>query len=743
LVDEAQDTNRAQWQVVETLAAEFFAGEGASEKVRTMFAVGDAKQSIFSFQRADPKEFIAARNRIFASAQGADLPTAAVPLNLSFRSGEAVLSLVDAVFDAESRAVIGLSPDAEAVQHDFTRKGQAGLVELWPLEAPEDKSSENTPDWALPLVQESVSDAQQRTAWRIARRISKMLLTDEMLTSKGRPIQAGDILILVRRRTPFVDHLVRALKSLGVPVAGRDRMVLTEELAVMDLLMLARFALQPTDDLSLATVLKGPFVGFDDATLFDLAHARKGSLWQALLRRKSAGAFAGVAHMLKRLLDCVDVKTPFEFFNYMLTEMGGRKKLVAQLGVEIHDPVDELLEEALSFELTTSASMQAFVHSVEHSSLQIKRDMEAAGNNVRIMTVHGAKGLEAPIVFLSDLVSLPNSTPETRLLPIPSLVANKPPIPLWTSPANGLALVEGIKDTIKAKQLAEYRRLLYVALTRAQDRLYVAGWQAKGVPSEDSWASAIEMGFDQLETVEVTLPGGIAGRRFEVDQTAKLMADAAKPAQISRIPAPPWLFDAMPEEPTPARPLAPSRPDEEPAVSSPLERTDSKRFQRGRYIHALLEWLPEVATDKRQVAARRYLAKSAAYLTDAQQQAVWQEVDIILTSPRFAPLFGPNSRAEVPIAGLVAGRAITGQVDRLVVTEAEVLIVDYKTNRPPPTDVSGVAGVYLRQMGLYVRALGNIYPEKTVRAALLWTDAANLMELPKPLMDEALSKLGL
>jgi len=743
LVDEAQDTNRDQWRVVEALSAEFFAGEGASDTVRTLFAVGDAKQSIFSFQRADPKEFIAARERVFRRSFEADMQSEAVPLNLSFRSGQAVLSLVDAVFSAETRAAIGLSPDGETVSHDFVRKGHAGLVELWPLEAPKDKSNDDTPEWAMPLVQESVDDAQERTAWRIARRISEMITSGEKLTSQNRPIRAGDFLVLVRRRTPFVDHLVRALKSLAVPVAGRDRMVLTDELAVMDILVLARFALQPTDDLSLATVLKGPFVGLDEDALFELAHGRKGSLWQALLRQKSAAAFTGVAEMLKGLLDGIDVKTPFEFFNHILTEMDGRRKLVARLGDEIHDPVDELLEEALRFELTTSASMQAFVHSVEHAGTQIKRDMEAAGNNVRIMTVHSAKGLQAPIVFLSDLVGLPNSARDTQILPLASSIAGAPPLPFWTSPGKGLAFIDTLKDAVKEKQMAEYRRLLYVALTRAEDRLYVAGWQAKGEPSEDCWATAIEQGFSRLETEKIDLPGGIQARRFEVPQVVDVKGGEAMAAVEPVAATPAWLFDAMPDEPAPARPLAPSRPEDEPAVTGPLARTGSRRFQRGRYIHALLEWLPDVPADQRKVAALRYLTKSASDLDEEQRRAVWQEVDNIISGSSFAALFGPSSLAEVPIAGIVSGRAISGQVDRLVVKREEVLVVDYKTNRPPPSELSGVDPVYLRQMGLYARALESIYPGKKIRAALLWTDVATLMELPKSLMEEALTRSGL
>jgi ATP-dependent helicase/nuclease subunit A len=743
LVDEAQDTNRDQWRVVEALTSEFFAGEGASDKTRTVFAVGDTKQSIFSFQRADPKEFLAARNRIFTRAGQADLPAGTIPMNLSFRSGKAVLGLVDAVFDEEARASLGLSLDGEVIEHDFIRKGHGGLVEYWPLEAPEDKSTESTPEWALPLVQESVDDAEQRTAWRIALKVQKMIRSGDILEAHGRPVCARDILVLVRRRTAFVDHLVRALKSLAVPVAGRDRMVLTDELAVMDLMVLLRFALQPMDDLALATVLKGPFFGMAEEALFELAHGRSGTLWQALLRRKAEGAFSGVAVTLKRLLDMVDVKTPFEFLTHVLTAMDGRRKLVAQLGDEIHDPVDELLEEALRFELTRSASLQAFVDHVERGGQQIKRDLEAAGDHVRIMTAHSAKGLQAPIVFLSDLVGLPNTGRETRLMTMPGPDEGSAPVPVWTAAGKDLPEIEALKNDVKARQIAEYRRLLYVALTRAEDRLYIAGWQAKGEPDPDSWAAAIREGFDRLGAEEITLDSGETGLRWYVPQEAEVRASEASEAVRASAPPPPWLFETMPEEPAPAKPLAPSRPEDEPAVTGPLARSSDKRFQRGRHIHALLEWLPDLPVAERETAAVAFLERAAPDLDAAGRAALWREVDSVVGNPEFADVFGANSRAEVPIAGVVSGRAIAGQVDRLIVTDDQVIVVDYKSNRPPPMDAAGVAPVYLRQMGLYGRALEGIYPGREVRALLLWTDSCTLMELPKSLMDEALTRSGL
>lgn len=750
LVDEAQDTNRDQWRVVETLAAEFFAGDGARDIERTVFAVGDAKQSIFSFQRADPREFIGARNRIFDQAEHVGHRTEAVPLSLSFRSGEAVLSLVDAVFAEGGRAHAGLSADNETVVHRFNRQGNGGRVELWPLEVvakTDDVGEQDAGGWQMPVIQTAVDDAEQRCAWRIATHIQQSIGTRDM-PAKGRKLCAGDILVLVRRRTAFVDHLVKALKTLGVPVAGRDRMVLLEELPVMDLLAVAQFAVLPTDDLTLATVLKSPLVSLSEEALFDLAHGRKGSLWNALYAKRDDVRFGPAYNMLADVLNRADTGGPFDFFNHILIELEGRKKLASRLGGEIHDPIDELLEEALKFELTRPASLLAFVERVRSNNTQIKRDMEQAGNRVRIMTTHSAKGLQAPVVYLSDLVGTPDLSRDGRLMSLKAESANEPAVSVWASQARGLPEIEAARDELKERQLSEYRRLLYVALTRAEDELYIAGWRGANEPSDDCWYKLISEGFGRVDA-ETYGENGRQTLRIDVPHSVEIeKEETGKKLTAAHEDAPEWLFQAMPDEPTPSRPLAPSRPDEEPAVTGPLARTDGGRFRRGNLLHALLQWLPDTPHASREAAAMAYLNRNDD-LDEVDAKAFWTEVNAVISDPVMGALFDEGSRAEVPIAGLVqtksdpGGRPIAGQVDRLVVSSEQVIIVDYKTNRPPPANVADVPAVYLRQMGLYVRALKAVYPGKNIIAALLWTDALRLMELPANLMEQALSDANL
>ncbi|UTW55222.1 double-strand break repair helicase AddA [Kordiimonas sp. SCSIO 12610] len=749
LIDEAQDTNENQWKVVEAIASEFFAGEGAHDKERTVFAVGDTKQSIFSFQRADPSEFLKAKNRIFAQAHNADAPAGDVPLDLSFRSTEAVLSLVDATFDQNSAPYHGLIMGGDPVRHNFIRAGEAGLVELWPLERPQLQVEEE--EWIPPVRQETIDDAEGRCARKIAARIHKMLNDGEVLEAKDRPIKASDILVLVRRRTPFVDYLVKSLKHYNVPVAGRDRMVLTDELPVMDLLALGHFALAPNDDLTLATVLKSPFIGLGEDELFDLAYGRDASLWKALNKHAANTAhkyysiYQTALKYLDRILSAADLMTPFEFYSLVLNELGGRKAMIGRLGLDIQDAVDEFIDQALKYEEGNAPSLQAFLRTIEEGHTQIKRDMESETDSVRIMTVHSSKGLQAPIVFLSDIVATPDTVKDSRILPFKATEGVPAEFLLWTTPGKTLDMVSEMKSNLKKKTFAEYHRLLYVALTRAEDRLYIAGWQGPREPEDESWFKSIENGFGLIGAVEVEGMFGEPVKRFSSGVPSELKTITAETIseeiQTTFQDPPPWLYEEMPAEPTPPRPLVPSKPDEDEETYSPLMGAEDARFERGRIIHSLLEWLPEVVPEAREASAYLFLSRHYPDLNEKNRNIYWLEVEAILNHPDLGALFGPESRAEVSVAGLVGARVVSGQVDRLVVTDDDVMIVDYKTNRPPPKHISMVSGGYLRQMGLYSKALKIIYPEKRVRTALLWTNEARLMELPDELIMQSIAHL--
>jgi ATP-dependent helicase/nuclease subunit A len=729
LIDEAQDTSPEQWQVIAALAEEFFAGAGAREELRTIFAVGDEKQSIFSFQGAEPAAFEDMRRHFERRVRAAAQDFENVELHLSYRSTPAVLRAVDQTF-ARTEASDGLTAEARPISHRAHREGHAGVVELWPTARPREAADRG--EWELPLHPHEAGSARAQLAERIADQIDRWLKDGEVLEARGRPIRPGDIMVLVRRRDAFVDELLRRLKQRRVPVAGADRMVLTEQLAVMDLMALARFVLLPEDDLSLAEVLKSPLIGFDDDTLFTVAHGRgHKTLWQALKERcGQAPALRAAYDELSGLLAKADFMPPYEFFAEVLVVRRGRQRLLERLGLEANDPLDEFLNLALAYDRVHAPSLQGFIDWLEAGQAEVKRDMEQGQDQVRVMTVHGAKGLEAPIVILPDTCRVPATDP--RLF---WLEDGDEPAFLWPP---RVALDEDVcraaREAARRRREQEHRRLLYVAMTRAEDRLYVAGWEGRNGRADGCWYDHIHQALSGMDGVATLADGEL---RVDDRQTAEPQErrpgdSAVEPGG----PLPAWALSPPKPEPSPPRRLAPSRPeDAEPAVRSPLGEDDGARFRRGLLIHRLLQSLPELPERRRAAACRRYLERRAPDLNAEARREIAAQTLAVLRDPAFAPLFGPGSRAEVPLAGRVGDEVISGQVDRLAITDDAVLVVDYKSSRAPPEREAGVPTVYLRQMAAYRAILREIYPDRPVRCALLWTDGPRLMPLGDRLMD--------
>ena len=743
LVDEAQDTSPDQWDVIAELTAEFMSGAGARELTRTLFAVGDEKQSIYSFQGADPKRFDEMRIHFERRVKAAEQKWDPVSLVRSFRSTPQVLQAVDAVF-ARDEASQGLTASGVIDLHMPVREGDAGLVELWDLEKSENPD-EGTP-WDAPLDYVGHEDPRAKLARRIADTISHWMETGEELTAKGRPIKPGDILILVRRRDAFVSEIVRLLKQAKIPVAGADRMIVTDEIAVMDLMALGEFTLLPEDDLNLAIVLKSPLVGLSEEELYALAYDRDGaSLWSTLQKRAHETPAFGEAHaLLDRLLNRVDFEPPFEFFAHVLGEERGRQKLLARLGPDANDPIDEFLNLALEFERDHAASMQAFLHWIVGGGAEIKRDMDKGRDEVRIMTVHGAKGLEAEVVFMPDTCSAPGARHDPALIALPT----EPSLLVWpVRKANEDEMTAGARLALRQAQAEEYRRLLYVAMTRARDRLYVCGYQGARDPAPECWYNLIAAALKPISE-EVTDAEGRTLWRLAGEQTAPVKKDDTEKAAAAEVPVlPDWAREKAKAEPAPSRPLAPSRlpPDgsEEPAAASPLAGDRKERFKRGTLIHRLLQSLPDLPVEAREEAAFRMLASPALELNEAAQKEIISATMGVLNEPKFAKIFGPGSRAEAALVGQItfAGKPVlvSGQIDRLCVTDTQVLVIDYKTNRPAPPRLEDVQPAYFAQMAAYRAVLSEIYPDREIICALLWTDGPRLMELPAERLEMALS----
>ncbi|MBI1386166.1 MAG: double-strand break repair helicase AddA [Rhizobiales bacterium] len=754
LVDEAQDTSPEQWDVVVRLAEEFFSGQGARGDGRTLFAVGDEKQSIYGFQGARPERFSEVGRGIEERARGAGQTFRRVPLTLSFRTVEPVLGAVDRVFgDPEFTPGVGSGGAEDRVRHEAIRIGQAGSVEVWPLEVPEQSEEGNLWDTSAPSPGQG---PRERLAKRMARTIRGWIDKGEMLESRGRAIVPGDVLILLRNRQPFAPLIIRALKAEGLAVAGADRIRLLEQIAVMDLLALADFLLLPEDDLSLAAVLKSPLVGLDEEELFEIAYRRRGTLWRSLLGAARHDArFKEAARLLLGWRRQADYAPPFEFLSLVLERDGAKARLIERLGPEASDAIGELLNLAIQFDEGEPPSLQGFLSWLRAANPEIKRDMEDDRSQVRVMTVHGAKGLEAPIVFLPDTCGSLRGTQRARIVSAGNRKRNR--ALLWAlKGVKSVGPVAGRREEMKREEREEENRLLYVAMTRAEDRLVVAGVakDAKGKVPEGCWYDLVARRLDGLLGAETHADGGVT-RVLRQAQTGEPDRRSVGTRQAhERVALPDWVGRAAPAEPRRVIPVAPSRIvplDAEEAAAGMEAAPDvgqggvglDKSLRRGVLMHALLEALPRIEEAGRREAASAYLAAQAGAFSKGECDRMVREVLALIDGAETARLFGPRSRAEVAIVAEHAAHdgaggtlRLNGQIDRLVVEDEEIVIVDFKTNRMPPLSPDDVPAAYLRQMAAYRLAIEPLFPDRPVTCVIVWTATAGAMMLPAGLIDQ-------
>lgn len=736
LLDEAQDASQPQWGILAMLSAEFFAGAGARPKNRTVFAVGDEKQSIFAFQGAAPQMF-AEMKRAFAKRHSdAGRPFADVPLTFSFRSSQTILHAVDMTFRTEL-AWRGVAAAGEPPpKHDAIRRHLKGVVELWPPIAP--IPAPDPEDWRV-LEQPAQDDPPVVLAKRIAEVIKGWLKPTSLErvfdpnSGATRRIRESDVMILVRSRNAFFEAMVRALKAADVKTAGADRLKLKEHIAVMDLIAIGHAALLPDDDLTLASALKSPLLGFDDDALMNIAARRSGSLAEALAAAKEGVAIAA-ARRLVVWRARAKALSPFAFYALVLGQDGGRRALIGRLGPEAADPIDEFLTLALAHEQREAPSLHNFLAQVEAADVEIKRDMDVETEGVRVLTVHASKGLEAPIVFLPDSCGGPDSRHEPKLLRLSSPRPGDPPVLAWARKSlEDADAVAAARAEARAAQAGEHRRLLYVAMTRAAQRLIVAGHETSKRRPSDCWYDLIHSGLSDA-LVAAPAPfreGGTIWRYGEGLRDEGVDESASAPALDS---LPGWLIaNAAPE--TVALPLNPSR-------AGSGGGGDRERALEGRLAHALLDMLPGLPPQRRPGAAASYLDVWGGALPESARLAIASKVLAAIGAPELSPIFGPGSRSEVALAGLLPrpGRpnlAYNGRLDRLLATDQGVLIVDFKLGETPEHP----AEAHIAQLALYRAALQPLYPEATIRAALVYLDGPTLTAISGGELDAALDAI--
>ncbi len=759
LLDEAQDTAPEQWEILSALTAEFFSGQGRERQAgRSLFVVGDEKQSIYSFQGAAPERLRLETETYLARIRDSGARAQSVPLAASWRSTIDVLSYVDAVFSApETQSGVPPARGEEAVRHVPMRRHR-GCVDLWPLER--EPKGEDRLAWDAPLDADGPTSANRRLAEAIVQEIEDLVARGDGVFDKDldgedgtrgawRPARHGDVLILVRRRKALFEDILRALKRRGVPVAGADRLALSEHIIFDDLLAVARFVLFPQDELTLAALLKSPFCGLDDEALYALARPRKpGDLWSALqARAPERPDWTQALAFLNAAREEAQRRRPFEFYGRLLSLRDGagasmRQKIVRRLGTEAEDALDEFLAQAQAAEQRGICDLEGLADALAGLNITVKREMEAARDEVRVMTAHGAKGLEAPIVFLPEttLSGLGRGSP---------LLETEAGGFLWcASRALDCAASAAARERRARKDEEEAYRLLYVALTRARDRLVICGRISADAREETlkGWWAAIQAGFAHDQIAPHLRPaacGQITARRFGEDPQV-LGQGATEAPRATALPA--WTQADAGLDPL-ARLASPADLGEagEIFAPSPLARVGGLgRFRRGELIHRLLQILPDLAQTDRQAAATAILAREPD-LTDDQRAEMAGAALSVLAEPRFADVFSAEGRAEVAIAGgaatLPQGLQISGRIDRLVVRPDRVLVVDFKTNRPSPARIEDADRAYVRQMALYAAVLAEVFPGRTIEAALVWTDGPKLMAVPEFLMAQALADL--
>ncbi|OLP54037.1 double-strand break repair helicase AddA [Rhizobium rhizosphaerae] len=769
LVDEAQDTSPVQWTIIRALTGDFFSGHSARSLHRTLFAVGDEKQSIYSFQGARPEQFAGESEAAARRVEGSGQDFSAIRLQLSFRSTEDVLSAVDAVF-ADPNHARGLSARGEPVVHASNRSGQAGIVEVWEpiVPAPEP----DLDDWTA-AFDATPEDAPANV---LARRIAAVLEAEigkATVIEKGvaRPMRPGDVIVLVRKRDAFVGALTRALKARrDIPVAGADRLVLTRHIAIQDLVALGRFLLMPEDDLSLAAILKSPLLNLGEDDLMALAARRPqgACLWAAM---REAGENAPKAvHSARRRLEnwqaMLGRLSVHDFYARVLAHDGGRAAFLARLGSEVGDVLDEFLTFALDHEKNSLPGLQAFIASLETEAPTVKREQDKERDEVRIMTVHAAKGLEAPVVFLVDSGGQAFSNqhvPAFRLMRDPA-GAEDAVLPVWKAPKSaGNSLVEADMARLKGAAEEEYRRLLYVGMTRAADRLVVCGYQGKR-PNPDSWHAMVTAGLS-ADPAGRAVPASFSagdmdweGLRWHAtppDQPAAAALPVAKEPTGPKKTLPPALKTPLPPFPRLPRPLSPSgtgavieEQDRSGLIANSIfsRKAPVPSLLRGALLHRFLQVLPGMAEDEREPAGMRYLSRAVPHWPETRRRALVADVLRLTRLPELALLFSPKGRAEVSVMGtLTLGSrsvAVSGRIDRIAVEEGVVTLADFKTNRVVPNEAAFIDPVHRAQLALYRAVLAPLYPHHAFRCLLVYTEGPAVFRLDEAELDEALDALS-
>ncbi len=724
LVDEAQDNSISQWKIITNLCDEFFAG---NDEKRTLFVVGDVKQSIYRFQGANPHLFNYMQQYFHTKTGGRDWISC--QLEKSFRSTPEVLMLVDRIFN-NFRAEISFNDNE--IKHVPHRENDQGYIEIWPA-LPRRKEKEQQA-LQIPLTcKEGYTIADRLLAQTIANRIHNWLNEGRILVAKDRHIEPRDIMVLVRQRNVLVDYIISELKKANVPVVGRDYFRIMDYIAVQDLIALAEFLLLQANDLALANALKSPLFNFTEDDLFNIAYDRKEhSLWERLQD------YHGVIYSeLNYLINLSYAESPLTLFTHILRT--GKKKFAARLGLECFEVLDEFMNLVLQFE---NPSLQAFVQWIKENNPEIKNDMQSERNAVRIMTIHKSKGLQAPIVFLVDTNTVPRNSE--------SIIFDGTEVPFWCGKNNN-AYCDQVKREKKLEDYNEYLRLLYVALTRAEDELYIL---SKEPVQKGSWYDLITQygtSYEKKqaylqpifkEKVEVlcvnanypyiykkrdcfdvpviSLPPALArssvsSQRPPLSSQCLTLEKEEKPASAthSSMSFQHLMLESRKKEPVSATWMTNRGTG---MTESSTGMTDG--YARGLIIHSILQYMPKIEKERRKNWVRKYLDNIN---TSEDKDEIYSK--ILAFNEKYGYLFDLEGKSEITLSGIIDGKSVLVRLDRLCITQDKAIIIDYKSHRN--VSVSSLNEIK-KQMLTYKTLVQEISPNKQVEFMVIWVEDLTL-----------------
>ncbi|MBR9983999.1 MAG: UvrD-helicase domain-containing protein [Wolbachia endosymbiont of Homalodisca vitripennis] len=696
LVDEAQDNSISQWKIITSLCDEFFTG---GDEKRTLFVVGDVKQSIYRFQGANPHLFNYMQQYFHTKTGGRDWVSC--QLEKSFRSTPEVLMLVDRIFNNFCEEI---SFNDNEIKHIPHRENDQGYIEIWPL-LPSYKEEEQQA-LQIHLTQRKDYVVMDRLlAQAIAHRVYNWLNEGRILVAKDRHIEPRDIMILVRQRNALVDYIISELKKVNVPVIGRDYFRIMDYIAVQDLIALAEFLLLQANDLALANVLKSPLFNFTEDDLFNIAYDRKEqSLWEKIQDYHEV-----IYSELNYLINLSQTESPLTLFTRILRT--GKKKFAARLGLECFEVLDEFMNLVLQFE---KPSLQAFVQWIKENNPEIKNDMQSKLNAVRIMTIHKSKGLQAPIVFLVDTNTVPRNSE--------NILFDATEAPFWCG-KNSNAYCNQVKREKKLEDYNEYLRLLYVALTRAEDELYILG---KEPVQKGSWYDLVIQYGALYERKKLYLQP-IFKEKVEV-----LCMNANYPSiykkrdyfDVSVISPPSNLSMSLQHvtlEPGEKKPVSSAGMTDENAGMTKRSIGTTDSYARGLIIHSILQYMPKIEKDRRKNWVRKYLD---SINTSEDKDEIYSK--ILTFNEKYDYLFDLEGKSEIPLSGTIDGKPVLVRLDRLCITEDKAIIIDYKSHHNVSISSSNEIK---KQMLIYKTLVQEVYPDKQVECVVIWMEDLTLQSL--------------